>query len=64
VGIGKDHTLYAQVDGIVRFSRDEKINRKYIRVESPNDGKRVFDLMDVAMLQKLKEAEQKDLRGF
>jgi large subunit ribosomal protein L27 len=30
VGIGKDHTIYAVVDGTVRFS--EKNNRKHINV--------------------------------
>jgi ribosomal protein L27 len=32
VGVGRDYTLYAQVDGIVHFSTGRG-DRKYIRVE-------------------------------
>jgi large subunit ribosomal protein L27 len=33
VGIGKDHTIYALIDGIVEF-RKSKANRSYISVKS------------------------------
>jgi len=33
VGIGKDHTLYALADGVVRFNRGGKPVRKYVSVE-------------------------------
>ena len=32
VGIGKDHTLYALVDGVVKFSK-RKDNRSFVSVE-------------------------------
>lgn len=35
VGIGKDHTLFALVDGLVSFRR-KKDNRSYISVEPKN----------------------------
>ena len=31
VGMGKDHTLHAQVDGIVKFSK-KKDNRSYVSI--------------------------------
>lgn len=34
VGIGKDHTLYALVDGIVEFKRKQK-DRSYVSVLPP-----------------------------
>ncbi|MDA0815627.1 MAG: 50S ribosomal protein L27 [Chloroflexi bacterium] len=33
VGVGKDHTLWAQVDGTVRFSPYAKHRRKQVSVE-------------------------------
>ncbi|HIA37755.1 MAG TPA: 50S ribosomal protein L27 [Flavobacteriales bacterium] len=33
VGMGKDHTLYALADGIVRFTR-KKANKSYVSVEA------------------------------
>jgi large subunit ribosomal protein L27 len=33
VGMGKDHTLYALADGIVRFSR-KRTNKSYVSVET------------------------------
>lgn len=33
VGMGKDHTLYALADGIVRFNR-KKANKSYVSVEA------------------------------
>ena len=33
VGMGKDHTLYALVDGHVKFVTKGKIKRKYVTVE-------------------------------
>ncbi|MBS0359007.1 MAG: 50S ribosomal protein L27 [Proteobacteria bacterium] len=33
VGIGKDHTLFALVDGIVRFRRRGHKNRRFVMVE-------------------------------
>lgn len=32
VGVGKDHTLYALVDGYVEFSQGGKFNRKIVSV--------------------------------
>lgn len=32
VGIGKDHTLYALVDGYVKFSKGGKFNRKLVSI--------------------------------
>jgi large subunit ribosomal protein L27 len=34
VGIGKDHTLFAKVDGIVRFVVKGPQNRKFVTVET------------------------------
>ena len=33
VGMGKDHTLYALVDGVVKFEVKGAFNRHYIKVE-------------------------------
>ena len=33
VGIGKDHTLYAKSDGVVRFATKGAKNRKFVSVE-------------------------------
>ncbi|MDD9892639.1 MAG: 50S ribosomal protein L27 [Gammaproteobacteria bacterium] len=33
VGIGRDHTLYAKVDGTVVFERKGPHNRKHVRIE-------------------------------
>lgn len=32
VGIGRDHTLYSKIAGVVRFSRHGRIRRSYIDV--------------------------------
>mgnify|MGYP001166830027 CR=1 FL=1 len=34
VGIGKDHTLFAKSDGVVRFVKKGTFNRKYVEVVS------------------------------
>ncbi len=34
VGIGKDHTLFAKSDGVVRFVKKSSFNRKYVEVVS------------------------------
>ena len=34
VGIGKDHTLFALTDGVVRFCRKGEKNRLFVMVES------------------------------
>jgi len=33
VGIGKDHTLFAKSDGVVRFETKGERNRKFVSVE-------------------------------
>lgn len=33
VGMGRDHTLYALIDGVVKFIRHGRLNRKYVTVE-------------------------------
>ena len=38
VGVGRDHTLFALIDGTVRFERDGKVRKKvsiYTAVEDP-----------------------------
>ncbi len=37
VGMGKDHTIYALIDGIVVFSKGKE-NRSYISVESASEA--------------------------
>lgn len=37
VGLGRDHTLYALVDGIVRFVRRGRIKRQYVDVIPAQD---------------------------
>ncbi|WP_120909316.1 50S ribosomal protein L27 [Helicobacter pylori] len=37
VGMGKDHTLYALIDGVVKFERKDR-NRKKVSVVSQNFG--------------------------
>lgn len=34
VGLGKDHTLFAKADGVVRFEVKGPNNRKFVRVET------------------------------
>lgn len=34
VGMGKDHTLYALVDGVVKFEVKGPFNRHYVKVEA------------------------------
>jgi large subunit ribosomal protein L27 len=34
VGIGRDHTLFALTNGVVRFEQRGKDNRKYVSVET------------------------------
>jgi len=34
VGLGRDHTLFALTDGVVRFEQRGKDNRKYVCVEA------------------------------
>ncbi|MFE8072826.1 50S ribosomal protein L27 [Marinobacteraceae bacterium S3BR75-40.1] len=34
VGIGKDHTLFALADGVVKFEVKGPKNRKYVRIEA------------------------------
>lgn len=34
VGMGRDHTLFALSDGVVRFSVKGKFNRRYVSIES------------------------------
>jgi large subunit ribosomal protein L27 len=34
VGLGRDHTLFALTDGVVRFDQRGKDNRKYVNVEA------------------------------
>ncbi len=33
VGMGRDHTLYALVDGVVKFEVGGAFNRRYVKVE-------------------------------
>ena len=34
VGMGRDHTLFALNDGVVKFTTKGKFNRRYVMVES------------------------------
>ena len=45
VGIGKDHTLFALTDGIVRF-RKKANNRSYVFVDPRNQKKRIYKLLN------------------
>lgn len=38
VGMGRDHTLYALIDGAVKFIRRGRLNRKYVTVEPLADS--------------------------
>ncbi|WP_230655957.1 50S ribosomal protein L27 [Psychrobacter sp. I-STPA10] len=33
VGMGRDHTLFALVDGVVKFDTKGKFNRRYVSVQ-------------------------------
>lgn len=35
VGIGKDHTLFAVIDGVVVFSKKGPKNRTFVNIEKP-----------------------------
>ncbi|MGP4849079.1 50S ribosomal protein L27, partial [Marinobacter sp. 1Y8] len=34
VGMGRDHTLFALNDGVVKFATKGKFNRRYVTVEN------------------------------
>ena len=34
VGIGKDHTLFAKVDGVIKFEVKGEFNRRYVSIAS------------------------------
>lgn len=36
VGIGRDHTLFSKVDGVVAFSKHGRIRRAYVSVLNPS----------------------------
>ncbi len=36
-GIGRDHTIYATADGIVKFESKGEANRKYVVIEEAQD---------------------------
>ncbi len=36
VGIGKDHTIFAKIDGIVKFIKSAHHNRTFVSVEPAN----------------------------
>ncbi|MDX1588270.1 MAG: 50S ribosomal protein L27 [Oleiphilaceae bacterium] len=36
VGIGKDHTLFAKADGVVKFQVRGEHNRKFVSIEAAN----------------------------
>ncbi len=36
VGVGKDHTLFAKADGVVKFQTGGPENRKFVSVEAAN----------------------------
>ncbi|PIE47439.1 MAG: 50S ribosomal protein L27 [Gammaproteobacteria bacterium] len=34
IGMGRDHTLFALTDGVVKFETRGKFNRRYVSIES------------------------------
>lgn len=32
VGVGRDHTIFAMIDGIVKFSQGGRLNKKYVNI--------------------------------
>lgn len=34
VGMGRDHTLFALTDGVVKFERRGQFNRRYVSIEA------------------------------
>eukprot|EP00250_Pteridium_aquilinum_P015796 c22762_g1_i1 orf=200-688(-) len=40
VGMGRDHTLFALVPGLVRFEKNRKTKRKWVHVD-PSDGPKI-----------------------
>lgn len=40
VGMGRDHTLFALVPGLVRFEKNRKSGRKWVHVD-PSDGPKI-----------------------
>lgn len=41
VGVGRDHTLFALIDGVVRFEREGKDRKRAVVYAPENDPKRV-----------------------
>jgi large subunit ribosomal protein L27 len=33
VGMGRDHTLYALIEGIVKFTKGGELNKRYVRID-------------------------------
>jgi large subunit ribosomal protein L27 len=38
IGMGKDHTLFATIDGVVKFTKG-RLNRSFVSVHPANDAK-------------------------
>jgi large subunit ribosomal protein L27 len=36
VGVGRDHTLFAKIDGVVRYEERGRIKRRYVDVTAPS----------------------------
>ncbi|HCL53547.1 MAG TPA: 50S ribosomal protein L27, partial [Pseudomonas sp.] len=32
VGIGKDHTLFAKIEGVIKFEKKGEFNRRYVSI--------------------------------
>ncbi|XP_052200827.1 uncharacterized protein LOC127807188 isoform X2 [Diospyros lotus] len=55
VGMGKDHTLYALKEGLVKFERHKLSGRKWVHVE-PKDGHMLHPVYSTAGVNEMKTA--------
>ena len=53
VGIGRDHTLFALIDGIVKF--EDRINRKFASVYPENEVKKVTKKPSTKKVEEIKK---------
>jgi large subunit ribosomal protein L27 len=40
VGMGRDHTLYALIDGQVKFTKGGELNKRYVRIDAFTDAQK------------------------
>eukprot|EP00249_Psilotum_nudum_P005828 c19249_g1_i1 orf=226-693(-) len=58
VGMGRDHTLFALVSGLVRFEKNKLTGRKWVHID-PADGPRIHPIYQSMKFEKAVESNLK-----